>query len=73
MSDEQTGVTEPAAEVNVVEPVMIPKERLDAEIQKTQIANQKAELAVQQAEMFKQQKLTRSEGAMANVHSHQWN
>jgi hypothetical protein len=60
MSDEQTGVTTPAAEETTPEPVMIPKERLDAEIQKTQIANQKAELAVQQAEMFKQQETIRA-------------
>jgi len=59
MSDETTGVTTPAAEETNTEPVMIPKERLDAEIQKTQIATQKAELAAQQAEMFKQQEAIR--------------
>lgn len=58
MSDANTGETTPAAEEKQ-EPVMIPQERLDAEIQKTQIANQKAELAAQQAEMFKQQEAIR--------------
>ena len=59
MSDEQTGVITPAAEETNTEPVMIPKERLDAEIQKTQFANQKADLAAQQTEMLRQQEAIR--------------
>jgi hypothetical protein len=60
MSEENTGVIDPAAEEVVTEPVMIPKERLDAEIQKTQFANQKADLATQQADMLRQQEAIRA-------------
>ena len=58
MSDTDTGVTEPAAEVKP-EPVMIPKERLDAEIAKTQLANDKVAFAQQQADALRQQEAIR--------------
>jgi hypothetical protein len=53
MSDEKTGVIDPAAEekeaVASTEPIMVPKERLDVEVEKRRLAEDKANFSDQQA------------------------
>lgn len=60
MSDKETGVTTPAAEETVTEPVMIPKERMDAVIEQKKMADDKAVFAQQQADFYKQQEQLRA-------------
>jgi hypothetical protein len=66
MSEQETGVTTPAAEEQVQESV--PKERLDAVLEQKKIAEQKAELAQQQAEYLKQQEALRANNQQVDIY-----